>query len=91
MSTRLRQLHARSVHRRDRLCGAQFTGEATFKDARFTGGANFEGARVASAAEPDSVWPPGWMTRPANPDNGEDPAFLYLTKAEESPTSVMGT
>ncbi|MGH3831030.1 MAG: pentapeptide repeat-containing protein [Pseudonocardiaceae bacterium] len=71
--------------------GAQFTGETSFEDVRFTGGANFEGARVASAAGPGSVWPPGWTTRPAKPDNGEDPAFLYLTKAEESPTSVMGT
>jgi Pentapeptide repeats (9 copies) len=74
--------------------GAQFTGEALFWGAQFTGRANFsgaqfmdrvffEGARVASAAESGSVWPPGWTTRPAQPDNGEDPAFRYLTKVED--------
>jgi uncharacterized protein YjbI with pentapeptide repeats len=59
---------------------AEFTGEADFGDAQFTGGANFVDARVASAAEPGAVWPPGWTTRSAKPDNGEDPVFLYLTK-----------
>ncbi|MFZ2117639.1 MAG: pentapeptide repeat-containing protein [Pseudonocardiaceae bacterium] len=49
------------------------------------GETSFDGARVASTAEPGSVWPPGWTTRPAKPDNGEDSAFLYLTKVEESP------
>lgn len=49
------------------------------------GETSFEGARVASAAEPGSVWPPGWTTRPAKPDDGEDPAFRYLTKVEDAP------
>jgi hypothetical protein len=49
------------------------------------GEADFEGARVDSAAEPDVMWPPGWTTRPSEPDNGEDPAFLYLTKVEDAP------
>ena len=61
----------------------QFADKASFKGAQFTGGADFEGTRVASAAEPGSVWPPGWTTRPARPDNGEDPAFLYLTKVTD--------
>jgi hypothetical protein len=49
------------------------------------GETSFEGARVASAAEPGSVWPPGWTTRPAKPDDGEDPTFRYLTKVEDAP------
>ena len=44
------------------------------------GETSFEGARVASAAEADSVWPPGWTTQPDQPDNGEDPAFRYLNR-----------
>lgn len=63
---------------------AQFTGRAYFGGARFTGEAYFGGARVASAAEPASIWPPGWTTRHAKPDNGEDPAFLYLARMEDS-------
>jgi uncharacterized protein YjbI with pentapeptide repeats len=63
--------------------GVQFLGGVLFTGAQFPGGADFEGARVASVAEPGSVWPPGWTTRPANPDNGEDPACLYLTRIEE--------
>ncbi len=62
--------------------GAQFT-NATFQDAQFTDKSSFEGARVASTAERGSVWPPGWTTRPARPDNGEDPAFLYLARVED--------
>jgi len=62
---------------------AQFTDDASFEGTQFTDwAANFEGARVASTAEPDTVWPPGWTTRPAQPDSGEDPAFLYLTRVE---------
>ncbi|MGH4010652.1 MAG: pentapeptide repeat-containing protein [Pseudonocardiaceae bacterium] len=75
---------------------AQFTGRTNFTGAQFTskgfpwggpltGSADFGCARVASAAEPGNDWPPGWTTRPADPDNGEDPTFLYLTKAKESP------
>lgn len=74
---------------------AQFTGMADFKDAQFTVEANFGGARVTRSSglvfQAGSLWPPGWTTRPAKPDDGEDPVFLYLTKVEESPTSVMGT
>ncbi|MBW0010615.1 MAG: pentapeptide repeat-containing protein [Pseudonocardiales bacterium] len=64
--------------------GAQFTDTAYFRDAQFTSGVNFEDTRMASTAGPGSVWPPGWTTRPAKPDNGEDPAFLYLTRVEEA-------
>jgi pentapeptide repeat protein len=67
--------------------GAQFTGETNIGYAKFTGWADFKGARVASAAETGAVWPMGWTTRPAKPDNGEDPAFLYLTRVEEGPPS----
>ena len=63
--------------------GVQFTGTAEFGGAQFTGETDFDGARVTLAAEPKSVWPPGWTTRPAEPDNGEDPAFRYLTKVED--------
>ncbi|MGA9693580.1 MAG: pentapeptide repeat-containing protein [Pseudonocardiaceae bacterium] len=65
--------------------GAQFTSVVRFERAQFTDRADFEGTRVTLAAEPESVWPPGWTTRSAKPDNREDPAFLYLTKVEESP------
>jgi len=75
--------------------GAQFTDLAFFADTHFTdladfGGAQFTGfttfdhARVASPAKPDTIWPPGWTTRPAKPDNGEDSAFLYLTKVDDA-------
>jgi hypothetical protein len=67
---------------------AQFTGIAHFEDAQFTGKADFRGARVASTAGPGYVWPPGWTTRPAKPDKGEDPAFLYLTEVEEAEPPV---
>jgi hypothetical protein len=70
--------------------GAQFTGVAYFGEAQFisgvdfgdarVGGVDFGHARVASTAVPGSVWPPGWTTRPAKADNGEDPAFRYLTR-----------
>jgi hypothetical protein len=63
---------------------AQFTGVAYFGGAQFIGGVDFGDARVASTAGPGSVWPPGWTTRPAKPDNGEDPTFLYLTRVEEA-------
>jgi hypothetical protein len=65
------------------VADVQFTGEANFRDAQFTGETNVEGARVASTVKPGTVWPPGWTTRPAEPDNGEDPAFLYLLVTEE--------
>jgi uncharacterized protein YjbI with pentapeptide repeats len=43
-----------------------------------------EGARIPLSATLSCVWPSDWTTRPANPDNGEDPAFLFLTKAEDN-------
>lgn len=58
---------------------AQFMGRANFDDVQFADVSNFT-ARVASTAEPSAVWPSGWRTRSAEPDNGEDPAFRYLTK-----------
>jgi len=64
---------------------AQFAaGWAYFGGAHFTGGANFEGVQVDSDAEQNSVWPSGWTTRSAQPHDGEDPAFRYLTKMEHS-------
>jgi uncharacterized protein YjbI with pentapeptide repeats len=63
--------------------GARFTGRADFRDAQLTDKIDFEGAQVAPASEPGSNWPPGWTTRPADPDSGEDPAFRYLTKVED--------
>jgi uncharacterized protein YjbI with pentapeptide repeats len=65
--------------------GAQFTGKANFAGAQFTGSGDFTSARVASAAGPGSVWPSGWTTRPAKPDNGEDSDLLYLTRVEDQP------
>ena len=65
--------------------GTQFTGGADFDCAQFSVLPNhFASARVSSAAELDTAWLPGWTTRPAEPDNGEDRAFRYLTKVEES-------
>ncbi|MBV9142980.1 MAG: pentapeptide repeat-containing protein [Pseudonocardiales bacterium] len=64
--------------------GVQFTGRADFGGAEFTVWVEFEGVRVASMfAKSGAVWPPGWTTRSAKPGEGEDPAFLYLTEAEE--------
>lgn len=94
MSARLRRTHKRPVHGRAYFGGAQctrpasfrraqFTGGAYFGSAQFTGEADFGDARVASVAESETVWPPGWVARPAKPDNGEDPAFLHLTKVED--------
>jgi uncharacterized protein YjbI with pentapeptide repeats len=77
--------------------GVKFNGPVSFLRTQFTGGADFDcaqfsvppshfaSARVASAAELDTAWLPGWTTRPAEPDNGEDPAFLCLTKVEDAP------
>ena len=62
--------------------GAQFTGEAFFGGAQFTGGAYFDGAHT-SGPYLRSEWPPGWTTRPAQPDNREDPAFRYLVRSED--------
>ncbi|MDQ2884001.1 MAG: pentapeptide repeat-containing protein [Actinomycetota bacterium] len=69
--------------------GADYTCAANFRDTQFVYThfdlPDFEGARVvASAAGLNSGWPPGWTTRPAKPDHGEDPAFLYLTEVEEA-------
>jgi uncharacterized protein YjbI with pentapeptide repeats len=90
--------HAQFIDRAD-FGGAQFTGGADFgrgtrstrggpffplfEVAQLTGEVYFTGARVVSTAEPNSKWPPDWTTRPAEPDNGEDPAFRYLTKVED--------
>jgi hypothetical protein len=61
---------------------AQFTGKASFSGAQFMDKVFFERARVASTTKLDSVWPSGWTTRHAEPHNGEDSAFRYLTKVE---------
>jgi uncharacterized protein YjbI with pentapeptide repeats len=62
--------------------GAEF-GPVTFARTQFTGGAEFDcaqfsvlpmffdSARVASAAELETAWLPGWTTRPAEPDDGK--------------------
>ncbi|MGH3979206.1 MAG: pentapeptide repeat-containing protein [Pseudonocardiaceae bacterium] len=57
---------------------AQFTGYASFGDAQFAGEADFGGALAVGLDS--TTWPPGWTTRPATPDTGEDPDFLYLTR-----------
>ena len=73
---------------------AQFTAEAYFTGAQFTGTAYFDGAQFttllaffdgAHASGPglETVWPPGWTTRPAQPDNGEDPAARYLVRSDD--------
>lgn len=61
------------------------SGGANFWNAQFTGGTDFGGARVAPTAKPGE-WPPSWFTRSAQPENGKDPAFLYLARVEEPPT-----
>ncbi len=81
--------HARFTDEAD-FEGAQFTAPVFFFDTQFTDRVNFgagwmlgEATRVTSTAASDSVWPPGWTTRHAKPDSGEDPAFRYLTKVED--------
>ena len=74
--------------------GAQFTDTADFAGAQFTGWINFAGveftsltsfafAQFTKAAVETGRWPPGWTTRPAQPDKGEDPAFRYLVRSED--------
>ena len=72
---------------------AQFTDMASFVNAEFTGGASFAGVQFTDAAYfagahasgpgQETVWPPGWTTRTAQPDNGEDPAAQYLVQSED--------
>ncbi len=62
--------------------GARFTGGALFDDTQYTGTADFTGAYTSGPGR-ETVWPPGWTTRHAQPDNGEDPAFRYLVRREE--------
>jgi len=66
--------------------GAQFTGVAYFASVQFTrvtlGGARFTGRNRFDGVL-ETVWPPGWTTRPAQPDNGEDPAAQYLVRSED--------
>jgi len=72
---------------------AEFTGWASFYGARFTHEAYFIRAQFASVVDFDrscasgpglkTVWPPGWTTRTAQPDNGEDPAAQYLVQSED--------
>ena len=45
--------------------GVRFTDLADFTEARFTDEADFGGARFTGGAAVESVWPPGWITRPA--------------------------
>jgi hypothetical protein len=77
--------------------GAQFTGVAYFGEAQFISGADFGDARVdgvdfgharvASTAVPDSVWPPGWTTRPAKPDKRGRPRLPVPDQGRGGPTS----
>ena len=61
---------------------AEFTGAASFLNAEFTGPAVFAGAHASGPGQ-ETVWPPGWTTRPAQPDNGEDPAARYLVRSDD--------
>jgi uncharacterized protein YjbI with pentapeptide repeats len=68
--------------------GAQFNGRPDFGGARVVSileilETGFGGARMALTLEAGTVWTPGWITRSAKPDNGEDPAFLYLARVED--------
>ncbi len=64
--------------------GAQFSGGAHFRYAQSTGVVDFERARVALNAR--AWWPPGWTVRSARPDEGEDPGYQYLVRAEDMAT-----
>jgi uncharacterized protein YjbI with pentapeptide repeats len=85
---------------RAQFAGTQFISKANFAGVQFTRGAEFSThslpavftaepdftlARAPAALKPGSTWPPGWTIRSAKPDNGEDPAFRYLTKVDGSP------
>jgi len=66
-----------------RFDGAEFTGDAGFDGAEFTGNPGFHGARVA----PNSglvVLPTGWITRTAQPAEGEEEGWLYVVRDEDS-------
>jgi hypothetical protein len=72
--------------------GAQFNGRADFGGARVVSileilETGFESARMALTLEAGTVWTPGWITRSAKLDNGEDHAFLYLAGVEDGDPS----
>jgi hypothetical protein len=62
--------------------GAKFFGNAHFGEAIHTEYIEFDGARV----DPNSSFevPRGWTTRAARPAEGEDEAWLYMVRDEES-------
>ena len=84
--TRLAYFARAQFHGGASFDGAQFTGVAYFASVQFTrvtlGGARFTGRNRFDGVL-ETVWPPGWTTRPAQPDNGEDPAAQYLVRSED--------
>ena len=84
--TRLAYFARAQFHSGASFDGAQFTGVAYFASVQFTrvtlGGARFTGRNRFDGVL-ETVWPPGWTTRTAQPDNGEDPAAQYLVQSED--------
>ena len=61
---------------------AQFPGLSPLACLQFTGPVDFAGAHISGPGM-ETVLPPGWKTRPAQLDKGEDPAARYLIQSED--------
>ena len=101
-----REIRRGQVRCRAKFDGAEFPGMCNFRDAQFAASVTFsdaeflisrhavglfEGARVASTAQQGSVWPPGWMTRPAKPANGEDPPSYTSPRLRRACSEITGS
>jgi len=65
-----------------RFDGAKFAGNAGFDEAKFARNPGFHGARVAPNSNP-VVLPTGWITRAAQPGEGEEEGWLYVVRDED--------
>ncbi len=63
--------------------GAKFVGGTGFGGAEFAENTTFDGARVASKTDHFTL-PMGWITRAAQPANGEEEGWLYVVRDEDS-------
>jgi len=62
--------------------GAEFAGDALFGEAKFAAKKEFDDARVARARR--VTLPTGWITRAAQPVEGEEEGWLYVVRDEDS-------
>ncbi len=65
------------------FAGAKFAGGVGFYEANFARNPAFHGVHVAPNSGP-IVLPTGWITRTAQPAEGEDEGWLYVVRDEDS-------